>query len=70
MPVVKLTKRTIDAIRPAVRPTIYYDDELTGFGSGSRHVEQKAGSSNIGPAFAPKLPKRRMVLGRAAYLDA
>jgi integrase len=69
MPVVKLTKRTIDAIRPSVRPTIYYDDELTGFGlwvsprgTKSWFVEYRAG------ARSRSVPKRRMVLGRAHTL--
>ena len=31
MPVLKLTKRTIDAIATVEKPTLFYDSELTGF---------------------------------------
>lgn len=69
MPVAKLTKRTIDAIRPPVRPAIYYDDELTGLGiwvspSGTKSwfVEYRPGDRGR------SVPKRRMVLGRTNIL--
>jgi integrase len=71
MPVVKLTKRTIDAIGTSVRPTIYYDDELTGFGlwvsprgTKSWFVEYRPGAGSRSVA------KRRMVLGRAGTLTS
>jgi hypothetical protein len=32
MPRIKLSRRTIAAIPPLDRPTIFYDTELTGFG--------------------------------------
>ena len=31
MPVVKLTKRAVDDLRPQAGRVIYYDSELTGF---------------------------------------
>jgi integrase len=65
----RLTKRTIDAIGTSVRPTIYYDDELTGFGlwvsprgTKSWFVEYRPGPRSR------SVPKRRMVLGRANTL--
>ena len=69
MPVAKLTKRTIDAIQPPVCPTIYYDEELTGFGlwvspSGTKSwfVEYRPG------ARGRSVAKRRIVLGRTNTL--
>ncbi|THD44884.1 MAG: DUF4102 domain-containing protein [Bradyrhizobium sp.] len=32
MPIARLSKRTVDALRPAARPYITFDEDLTGFG--------------------------------------
>jgi len=64
MAVEKLTKRTVDAIVPGGRISIYYDSELRGFGlkvtpSGAKSwcVEYRPGSGGRGVA------KRRLVIG-------
>ncbi len=69
MPVAKLTKRTVDAIRAADCPTIIYDSDLTGFGlraarrgTKSWFVEYRPGARGRGVA------KRRMVLGSVGTL--
>lgn len=69
MPTLKLTKRSIDAILPSPKPTIYYDSELTGFclkvlSSGAKRwcVEYRSG------AGGRSVGKTRMVLGSASKL--
>ena len=69
MPVLKLTKRNIDAITAGESAVIAYDTELKGFGirvapSGARSwfVEYRPGAGGRGVA------KRRMVLGSAKVL--
>ena len=65
MPVVKLTKRTIDAIGNSVRPTIYYDDELTGFGlwvSPRERLMHIAGVAGI-PGVRPRIPAMKLAHG-------
>jgi integrase len=69
MPVAKLTKRAVDAIKPPSRRVIYYDAELKGFGvrvspSGAKSwcVEYRAGSGGRSAG------KRRMVLGSTGAL--
>jgi integrase len=69
MPVAKLTKRTIDAIRADVCPLVIYDTDLKGFGlrtakGGAKRwfVEYRPGARGRGVA------KRRMVLGSVGTL--
>ncbi|MBN8977224.1 MAG: tyrosine-type recombinase/integrase [Rhizobiales bacterium] len=64
MPVVKLNRRTVTALKAGKVPTSYYDDGLTGFGllirpTGARSwfVEYRPGVGGRGVA------KRRMVIG-------
>jgi integrase len=64
MPNLKLGRRTLASLRPAVKPTVFYDTELTGFGlrvspSGARSwiVEYRPGTGGRG------VSKRRMVFG-------
>lgn len=64
MPILKLTRRTIEAIEPVDKPTIFYDSELTGFclkvlPSGVQRwcVEYRSG------AGGRSVGKTRMVLG-------
>ena len=64
MPILKLTKRAIDAIGPVEKPTVFYDSELTGFclkvlPSGAKRwcVEYRSGAGGRG------VGKTRMVLG-------
>jgi integrase len=70
MPVIKLNRRTISALKPPKTPTSYYDDTLTGFGlivrpTGARSwiVEYRPGSGGRGVA------KRRMVIGSPETLS-
>jgi integrase len=69
MPIMKLTKRTVDGIQPTGRRFIVYDTELKGFGlkvtpSGSKtwSVEYRGG------ARGRSVSKRRMVLGPVTTL--
>jgi integrase len=69
MPVVKLTKRVVDALKAKTRPLIYYDSELTGFclkvlPSGAKRwcVEYRAGTRGRSVA------KSRMVLASTSIL--
>lgn len=69
MPIAKLTKRVIDAIKPGERRVIYYDTELKGFGlkvtpAGAKSwcVEYRPGARGRG------VSKRRMVLGSTSTL--
>jgi integrase len=71
MPVVKLTKRTVDAICADEGPLIIYDADLKGFGlraatggTKSWFVEYRPGARGRGVA------KRRMVLGSAGTLTS
>jgi integrase len=64
MPVIKLNRRTVSALKLPKIPTSYYDDSLTGFGliirpTGARSwiVEYRPGAGGRGVA------KRRMVIG-------
>jgi Arm DNA-binding domain len=63
VPILKLTKRVIDATAPVDKPTIFYDSELTGFclkvlPSGTKRwcVEYRSG------AGGRSVGKTRMVL--------
>jgi integrase len=69
VPVLKLTKRVIDAIAPVEKPTIYYDIDLTGFclkilPSGTKRwcVEYRSG------AGGRSVGKTRMVLGSTSTM--
>ena len=69
MPVAKLTKRFVDAVKSSGRRVIYYDSELKGFGvkvtpTGAKSwcVEYRPHGGGRGTA------KRRMVLGSAGAL--
>ena len=69
MPVLKLTKRAIDAIESVDKPTVFYDSELTGFclkvlPSGAKRwcVEYRSG------AGGRSVGKTRMVLGSISSL--
>lgn len=69
LPVLRLTKRAVDSLKPAARRFIAYDSELKGFGlkvapSGSKSwcVEYRGG------ARGRSVGKRRMVLGSATTL--
>jgi integrase len=71
MPVVRLTKRTVDAALPTTRPEIYYDTDLKGFclkvlPSGTKRwcVEYRPGSGGR------NVSKRRMVLGSTSAITA
>ena len=66
-----LTKRTVDALQPAEKPWIAWDDKLTGFGvriqpSGTKAfiVNYRAGDGGR------KAPNKRVVLGRYGPLTA
>src|SRR3978361_208186 len=66
MPTMKLTRRTVAAIPPVAKPTVFYDTDLKGFGlkvfpSGALSwiVEYRPGAGGRG------ISKRRMVLGSA-----
>jgi Arm DNA-binding domain/Phage integrase, N-terminal SAM-like domain len=69
MPIEKLGKRVVDAIKPQARYVIYYDSELTGFclkvlPSGAKRwcVEYRPG------ARSRRIAKRRMMLGSTSAL--
>jgi integrase len=69
VPVLKLTKRTIDAIAAVEKPTLFYDSDLTGFclkvlPSGTKRwcVEYRSG------AGGRSVGKTRMVLGSTSSL--
>jgi integrase len=64
MPTMKLTRRAVTGLRPADKPTIYFDDEVRGFGlrimpSGARSwvLEYRPGAGGRGVA------KRRVRIG-------
>ena len=66
-----LTKRTVDALQPAEKPWIAWDDKLTGFGvriqpSGTKAfiVNYRAGDGGR------KAPNKRVVIGRYGTLTA
>ena len=65
MPQIKLSRRSITAIRPVEKPTLFYDTELTGFGlkvqpsgASSWIIEYRPGAGGRG------VTPRRLVLGR------
>jgi len=67
----KLTKRTVDALRPEVKPFICFDDDVKGFGlrlmpSGVKTyiLEYRPGSGGRGVA------KRRLALGKHGTMTA
>jgi integrase len=69
VPVLKLTKRVIDAIAPVNKPTLFYDSDLTGFclkvlPSGTKRwcVEYRSG------AGGRSVGKTRMVLGSTSSM--
>jgi integrase len=69
MPRIKISRRTISAVQPVSKPTIFYDTELSGFGlkvhpSGisSWIIEYRPGAGGRG------VIARQMVLGRSSTL--
>lgn len=71
MPATRLTKRTIDGLKPRARPVITYDSDLAGFGvrvmpSGFKSwiVEYRPGDGGRSVA------KKRMTLGAVTVLTA
>lgn len=69
MPILKLSRRTISAVGPVRKPTVFYDTDLKGFGlivrpSGSKSwiLEYRPGAG--GRAVA----KRRLLIGNAEIL--
>jgi integrase len=69
VPILKLTKRAIDAIGPVEKPTVFYDSDLTGFclkvlPSGAKRwcVEYRSGAGGRG------VGKTRMVLGSTSAM--
>jgi Arm DNA-binding domain len=61
----KITKRTVDALKPAIKPFIAFDDDVKGFGlrvmpSGVKSyiLEYRPGSGGRG------ITKRRLTLGK------
>lgn len=69
MPIVKLTKRVVDAIKPGDHRVIYYDSELKGFGLKVSPTGGKTWCVEYRPgARGRSVAKRRMVLGSASTL--
>src|SRR4051812_45701649 len=69
MPVLKINRRSVSALKPSADPVTYYDDALTGFGlrvrptgAASWIVEYRPGAGGRG------VTKRRMVIGTLATL--
>ena len=65
MPQIKISRRSITAIQPVGKPTIFYDTELTGFGL----KVQPSGASSWIIEYRPgaggrSVAARRLVLGR------
>lgn len=69
MPIAKLTKRVVDAIKPCDQRVIYYDSELKGFGLKVSPADGKTWCVEYRPgARGRSVSKRRMVLGSASTL--
>jgi Arm DNA-binding domain len=69
MPVAKLTKRLVDAIKTVERRVIYYDTELKSFGVKITPTGSKSWCVEYRPrGSARSTPKRRMVLGSTRAL--
>ena len=69
MPIAKLTKRVVDAIKPGDHRVIYYDSELKGFGLKVSPAGGKTWCVEYRPgARGRSVAKRRMVLGSASTL--
>lgn len=69
MPVLKINRRTVNALKPGAKAITYYDETLTGFGlrvqptgAASWFVEYRPGAGGRG------VQKRRMVIGTPATL--
>jgi integrase len=69
MPVIKINRRTVSALKPGADPVTYYDATLTGFGlriqptgASSWIVEYRPGAGGRG------VTKRRLVIGTPATL--
>src|SRR4051794_20764098 len=69
MPVFRINRRNVAALKPAGKAVTYYDDTLTGFGlrirptgATSWFVEYRPGAGGRG------VTKRRMVIGTLATL--
>ena len=66
-----LTKRTVDALQPAERPWIAWDDKLTGFGVRIHPSGTKAFIVNYRTGDGGrKAPNKRVVLGRYGPITA
>jgi hypothetical protein len=69
MPIIKLTKRVVDSIRPTDQRIIYYDTELQGFGLKVSPAGRKTWCVEYRPgARGRRIAKRRIVLGSAGTL--
>src|SRR6516164_4134497 len=69
MPVAKLTKRIIDAIRLEECPLILYDADLKGFGLRTAKNSTKSWFVEYRPGVGGRsVAKRRMVLGHVGTL--
>src|SRR5205814_4504839 len=69
MPVAKLTKRAVDAIRADDCPLVLYDIDLKGFGLRAGRSGTKSWFVEYRPgARGRDVPKRRMVLGSVRTL--
>ena len=69
MPIAKLTKRVVDAIKPGGHRVIYYDSELKGFGLKISPAGGKTWCVEYRPgARGRSVSKRRMVIGSASTL--
>jgi hypothetical protein len=69
--VAKITKRTVDALKPGAKPFVAFDDDVKGFGlrvmpSGVKSyiLEYRPGAGGRGVA------KRRLTLGRHGAMTA
>ena len=58
------TRQTVDALQPAEKPYIAWDDRLTGFGVRVLPSGTKSFILNYRPGGGRKAPNRRIVLGR------
>jgi integrase len=67
----RLTKRVVDELAPANRPTIIYDTELKGFGVRVMPSGSKAWIVEFRPnGGGRKVPTKRMTLGQTTTLNA
>ena len=64
-----ITKRSVDALQPAEKPYIAWDDRLTGFGVRVLPSATKSFILNYRPGpGGRKAPNRRIVLGRCGII--